>query len=259
MNILVSNDDGINSRGLRVLVKALSEIPDNRVYVWAPDGQRSACGHGITTTGPIFLNEKDVKGAEEAWALSGTPADCVKSGIKKLKREKNIQIDAVFSGINHGGNIGSDVLYSGTVSAAAEGVLCGVLAVAISVGTHTPTDGMLENCGTIIREICEKALPGIDSRTILNVNFPPIAPSEIKGLRITRLGPREYAENFDMLTGPRGQKYYWYTGELVVYENLPDDYDVMAQQNGYISVTPMQLDLTNYELRDKIRGLSLKF
>lgn len=258
MNILVSNDDGIDARGLRVLVKALAELPENNVYVWAPDGQRSACGHSITMTKPIFMRERQVDGAVEAWALSGTPADCVKSGIKKLKREKNIDIDAVFSGINHGGNIGSDVLYSGTVSAAAEGVLCGVPSVAVSVGDYLPSDEMLENCSTIIKDICRKAIPQMNSRTILNVNFPPIPPSEIKGLKITKLGPREYAENFEDMKGPRGQRYYWYSGEMVVYEGLPEDYDVMAQQDGYVSVTPLQLDLTNHELREKVRGFALQ-
>ena len=258
MNILVSNDDGITAEGLHVLVKALSEVPGNKVYVSAPDGQRSACGHGITMTAPIIVNDNvSVEGAVWAQALSGTPADCVKFGMKRLKKEQNVDIDVVFSGINQGGNIGSDVLYSGTVSAAAEGVLCGVPAVALSVGTSSPSTEMFENCAKIVAQLCEKAIPDIDKLTVINVNYPPLPPSEIKGIKVTKLGPREYAEKFDLLENPKGQKYYWYCGDMVVYNGLPDDYDVMAQQDGYVSVTPLQLDLTNHGLREKVRGWEL--
>ncbi len=259
MNILVSNDDGIMATGLRVLVKALAAVPGVKVYVSAPDGQRSACGHGITMTSPIFIDDNvEVEGAVWAQALSGTPADCVKFGIKRLKKEKNIDIDVVFSGINHGGNIGSDVFYSGTVSAAAEGVLCGVPAVAMSVGTSAPSVEMLENCAKIVGQLCEKAIPDINKRTVLNVNYPPVPPAEVKGIKVTKLGPREYAEKFELLENPKGQQYYWYCGDMVVYEDLPADYDVMAQQDGYASITPLQLDLTNHELREKVSKWGLE-
>lgn len=259
MNVLVSNDDGIKAAGLRIMVKALAAVPGVNVYVSAPDGQRSACGHGITMTVPIVIDDNvEVEGAVWAQALSGTPADCVKFGIKRLKKEQNIDIDVVFSGINHGGNIGSDVLYSGTVSAAAEGVLCGVPAVAMSVGTSAPTVEMLENCAKIVAQLCEKAVPDIDKRTVLNVNYPPVPPAEIKGLKVTKLGPREYAEKFELLENPKGQQYYWYCGDMVVYDDLPEDYDVMAQQDGYVSITPLQLDLTNHELREKVSGWGLE-
>jgi 5'-nucleotidase len=259
LNILVSNDDGIMADGLRTLVKALADVPGNNVYVSAPDGQRSACGHGITMTAPIFVCDGiDIEGAVWAQSISGTPADCVKFGIKRLKKEKNIEIDAVFSGINHGGNIGSDVFYSGTLSAAIEGVLCGVPGVALSIGTNFPTADMLGQFSTIIRQICEKALPDLDNKTVLNINYPPIPPSEIKGLKVTRMGPREYAERFDLLENPKGQKYYWYCGDMVVYNDLPNDYDVIAQQDGYVSVTPLRFDLTDYEMREKIKNWKLE-
>ena len=141
MNILVSNDDGIEAKGLHVLVDALSRVPGNQVYVAAPDGQRSACGHGISMFEMLKIDERQVPGAVWARAVSGTPADSVKFGMKYLAREENVRIDVVFSGINHGGNIGSDVHYSGTVSAAAEGLLCGVPAVAVSLGTHQQKGG----------------------------------------------------------------------------------------------------------------------
>ena len=257
MNVLVSNDDGITAEGLRILVKALGQIPENTVYVSAPDGQRSACGHGITMTAPIMIDDNvSVEGAEWAQALSGTPADCVKFGIRRLKRELDVDIDMVFSGINHGGNIGSDVFYSGTVSAAVEGVLCGVPSVALSVGTSSPTGEMLENCARIVSQICTNA-DQISKLDVLNINYPPISPEKIKGVRVTRLGPREYNEKFDIIENPKGQKYYWYCGDMVVYNDLSEEFDVIAQQDGYVSVTPLQLDLTNYELRKKVEGWNL--
>ncbi len=258
MNILVSNDDGIMAQGLRVLVKALAAVPGNSIYVSAPDGQRSSCGHGITMTSPIMVNDNVfVEGAVWAQSLSGTPADCVKFAVKRLKKEKNVDIDVVFSGINHGGNIGSDVFYSGTLAAAIEGVLCGVPAIALSIGSSSPTTEMFENCAKIVTQLCERAVPDMNKLTVLNVNYPALPPEEIKGIKITKLGPREYAEKFDLMENPKGQKYYWYCGDMVVYNDLPDDYDVMAQQDGYVSVTPLQFDLTNYELRERVAEWNL--
>ncbi len=259
MNILVSNDDGIGAKGLHVLVDALSRVPETRVYVSAPDGQRSACGHGISMRDMVRVFGGEVPGAVWAQSVSGTPADSVKFGIQRLKREFGVGIDVVFSGINHGGNIGTDVHYSGTVSAAAEGLLCGVPAVAVSVGTHTPTDEMLENCTTLVQEICVRAIPQIAKTTLLNVNFPPISPSEIKGLRITSLGPREYDEKFEILENPRGEQYYWYSGTLVEYSDVDQDTDTWAQQEGYISITPLKLDWTDRALKQKISEWNLKY
>ncbi len=259
MNILVSNDDGIGAKGLHVLVDALSRVPGNQVYISAPNGQRSACGHGISMHDMIKVYDGEVPGAVWAQSVSGTPADSVKFGIRRLRREFGVEIDVVYSGINHGANIGSDVHYSGTVSAAAEGILCGVPAVAVSVGTHFPTEEMLNNCATLIQELCTKAVPAIEKTTLLNVNFPAAALEDMKGLKVTKLGPREYDENFDILENPRGQKYYWYSGKLVEYENLSDDMDTMAQQDGYVSITPLKLDMTDYELREKVRGWNLRF
>lgn len=258
MNILVSNDDGIEARGLRVLVDALASLPENRIYVWAPDGERSATSHGISTGVPIMLNDVEYPGAEEAHTLSGNPADCVKVGIRRLQRESGITIDAVFSGINHGGNLGTDVFYSGTVAAAAEGVLNGVRSVSVSVGARYPSDAMLENCTGLIRDICRKALPEMSPHTLLNVNLPNCEPEEIRGLKVARLGPREYNEVFDVLKNPRGRKYFWYSGKEVVYEGLPEDLDTVASQNRYATVTPLKLDLTDTALLEKVGSWDLK-
>ncbi len=258
MNILVSNDDGIQAEGLRVLVGALSGVAGNKVYVCAPDGQRSACGHGISMREMIRVHDEEVQGAEMALSVSGTPADAVKFGIRHLKKVHGISIDVVFSGINHGGNIGSDVHYSGTVSAAAEGLCCGVPAVAVSVGTHRPTGDMLQNCVTVIQEICAKALPELAPTTLLNVNVPALAADEIKGLRVTKLGPREYDESFEILLNPRKEKYFWYSGKLVEFTDLEADTDTLAQQEGYVSITPLKLDLTDYALLDAVRKWDLQ-
>ncbi|MGP1441008.1 MAG: 5'/3'-nucleotidase SurE [Anaerovoracaceae bacterium] len=258
MNILVSNDDGINAEGIRVLVKALSEVSGVKIYVCAPDGERSASGHGISMTVPIMLKEENIDGVEWAYALSGTPADCVKFAMRHLKNYHNVIIDAVFAGINHGGNIGSDVYYSGTLAAAAEGALCNVPAVAVSVGTHHPTSEMLNNCKTVIKDVAGRIISEMEARSILNINFPPIPPAEINGLKVTRLGPREYDEKFELLEDPKKRKYYWYCGDVVVYEGLPDELDVMAHQQGYVTVTPLRLELTDFELRDRVSDWKLK-
>lgn len=258
MNVLVSNDDGINATGIRVLIEALSRVPEANIFVCAPDGERSASGHGITMTKPIMLQHENINGVEWASSLSGTPADCVKFGIRHLKKNHNISIDAVFSGINHGGNIGTDVYYSGTLAAAAEGALCKLPAVAVSVGTHNPTREMLDNCRTIIEDVAGRIISKMEPGNILNINFPPIPPSELKGLKVTRLGPREYNEKFELLETPKNRQYYWYCGDVVVYEGLPEDLDVMAHQEGYVTVTPLKLELTDTHMRDKVRGWKLE-
>ncbi len=258
INVLVSNDDGINASGIRHLIEALRGVEDVKIYVCAPDGQRSASGHSISTTGgPIFVKDVEIPGVEKAIALSGTPADCVKSGIKMLRNNQNIQIDVVFSGINHGSNIGTDIYYSGTVSAAFEGIFCGVPAVAVSVGTHHPTEEQLANCSALIQDLCRRIVPKLAKDTVLNVNFPNLPPSELKGLKVCRLGPREYDEKFEIMTNPRGENYYWYTGDVVRYEGLPEDLDVIAHQDGYVTVTPLKMDVTDYQLMDTVAGWDL--
>lgn len=260
MNVLVSNDDGINASGIRHLIEALRGVEGVKIYVCAPDGQRSASGHSISTTGgPIIVHDVEIPGVEKALSLSGTPADCVKSGIKMLRNNENIQIDVVFAGINHGSNIGTDVYYSGTVSAAIEGTFNKVPAVSISVGTHYPTEEQLANCTEMIQDLCKRVVPELDYSTVLNVNFPNVPPAEIKGLKICRLGPREYDEQFDIMTNPRGEKYYWYTGELVEYKGLPEDYDVMAHQEGYVTLTPLRMDITDFSLMETAQKWNLKY
>lgn len=247
MNILVANDDGIQARGIGELVRSLSEVAT--VYVCAPDGQRSASGHGITVSKPITAEETEFENAAMAIKFSGTPADCVKLGMKILE-ERGIRIDMVFSGINHGGNLGTDTLYSGTVSAALEGTICGVPSVAVSVDSHEAE--YFEYACHLAVEAVRKAYGRMSPDTVLNINTPNLPREEIKGLKYTTLGNREYKEFFAHIEGEDGRKEYRYSGEPVIYEGLPDTIDVIAMQDGYASITPLHRDLTDYGLADKI-------
>ena len=184
MNILVANDDGIQARGIKELAKALSQVAT--VYVCAPESQRSASGHGITVSKPIIIEEDEFEYAEYALKISGTPADCVKIGMRSLE-QKGIKVDMVFSGINHGGNLGTDTLYSGTVSAAMEGSLLGVPSVAVSVNSHEAE--YFEYACELAVEAVKKAYDKMSPKTVLNINTPNLPKEEIKGLRFTTLGP----------------------------------------------------------------------
>ncbi len=254
MNILVTNDDGINARGINFLVKSLSKIAN--VYVCAPDTQKSACGHGITVALPITIKEVLVEGAVKAWKTSGTPADCVKLAVKQLLDER-INIDLVFSGINHGPNLGTDTLYSGTVSGAIEGIICGIPSIAISADSHRPEH--FEGCEAMALKAARIASHKLDKNTVLNINVPDLPVSEIKGIKVTRLGAREYDESFEMRKNPAGQHYVWYAGTPLWYENLPNDIDVVAVQNHFISITPLHYDLTDHKLIEEVKTWGFDF
>jgi 5'-nucleotidase len=249
MRILVTNDDGIRAEGIVNLTKALSSVAE--IFVFAPDSQRSACGHGITVTAPIKVGEVEMAGAKRAWSVSGTPADCVKLGLRILKNE-DIEIDYVFSGINHGSNLGTDTLYSGTVSGAIEGVINNIPSFAISLNSHKPNN--FDASCKIAVEALKVAADRIDQKTVLNINLPHLPAESIKGIRVTRLGAREYDEDFTVEKTDEGGKAYRYTGRPVIYSGLPEDIDVIAIQDGYISITPLHYDLTNYNLVEKVKS-----
>lgn len=256
MNILVTNDDGIYSNGINALVSALSQ--KGNVYVCAPDSQKSACGHGITVSMPVMVKEvSSIDGAVNAWKISGTPVDCVKLGIGELIKEK---IDFVFSGINHGGNLGTDVLYSGTVSGAVEGILLGIPSVAVSLDSLNPEPEEFEATKKIVSEVFDKmANRELAPDTLLNVNVPYIPSEEIKGVKITKLGVREYDENFDGRRSPFGREYYWYSGKPVRNLKMEDDVDLKAVEDGYISITPIHYDLTNHKIMNTIKEWGITF
>ncbi|MGI6733360.1 MAG: 5'/3'-nucleotidase SurE [Anaerovoracaceae bacterium] len=249
MRILVTNDDGIQAEGIRHLTSALASVSE--VFVFAPDSQRSACGHGITVTVPITVSEYDLPGATRAWSVSGTPADCVKLGLRILK-DMDIYVDYVFSGINHGSNLGTDTLYSGTVSGAIEGVINGIPSFAVSVNSRNPAH--FQTACEIALRAFKTAAGKLDGKTVLNINLPDVSMDELKGVRVTRLGAREYDEDFRIHEKQKGSASYLYSGEPVVYSGLPDDIDVIAVQDGYASITPLHYDLTNHQLVEEVRS-----
>jgi 5'-nucleotidase len=248
MRILLTNDDGIHARGLDALIKELQAIAE--IYVASPDRERSGTGHSITVFDPIKVMPAKIEGALEAWIVGGTPVDCVKLALSRLVKGK---VDMVVSGINHGPNLGTDVLYSGTVSAAAEGVIMGVPSIAASLNDYTAE----MNSGfaalftrNLIRTVTRQ---GIKNSTLVNVNIPALKPEDIKGIRITRLGVRNYDNLFEERKDPRGNSYYWMGGGVTRDEQPPDS-DVAAIEEGYISITPINLDLTDYRLMEEYRS-----
>ena len=243
MNILLTNDDSISAEGIRSLAKALAEVAD--VYVFAPLVQQSACGHGISLRRTMAVAPvDDVAGAKEAWTVDGTPADCVKLGLFLLK-EQDITIDLVFSGTNHGGNLGIDVLYSGTVSGAIEGILCGIPGVAMSINSFYPKH--FESACKMAVQAVKVAGDKLDKNTVLNINVPDLPWEEIKGIKIASLGQGTYQEWFHLVEEediPVGYRYSAAPMTVVEEEGV----DIMALRNGYITITPLHYDLTNHGL-----------
>lgn len=248
INILVANDDGIQAEGIRHLVDALSKVAN--VYVCAPDSQRSAAGHGMTLGKPMSAVEVEYKNAVKAYAISGTPADCVKLG-RNLLTKAGIKIDMVFSGINMGGNLGTDAIYSGTVAAAMEGHFYGYPSVAVSVDSHEAVH--FEKACQLAVSAVKNAYPKMNGDMMLNINTPDIPADEIKGVRFTRMGRREYNEYFKETVDESGNVQYWYGGECVVYEGLPEEIDVISHQNGYATVTPLHFDMTAHDYIKEIK------
>lgn len=249
MNILVTNDDGIDAKGIHYLAEALSEVAD--IYVCAPHIQRSASGHGISIERPVYIEQVAFEGAKQALSMQGTPADCVKMGLV-IFQEKGVEIHKVFSGINHGGNMGTDTVYSGTVSAALEGAICGRPSVAVSINAREPIQ-YASACKVAVQAAHLDA-DAIDPALTLNINVPNLTESDIRGIKVTGLGTREYHEWYERVETETGVGYR-YSGYPVFYEGLnADSNDVGAFQANYIAITPLQFDLTNYRLIEKVRA-----
>jgi 5'-nucleotidase len=250
LKILVTNDDGIAARGIHALISELKHIAE--IYVASPDRERSATGHSITVFEPIKAVKKKIADVSGAWVIGGTPVDCVKLAISRLAPE---DIDLVISGINHGPNLGTDVLYSGTVSAAAEGVIMGKPSIAVSLDSYEEEMDFAYAAKFVKRMVLTLMKTGIESQTLLNVNIPPLPEDQIKGIRITRLGTRNYENLFDERQDPRGNSYYWMGGGIKDEEQDPES-DVAALEDSFISITPINLDLTDYHL---IQQYKVKF
>jgi 5'-nucleotidase len=250
LKILVANDDGIDSEGIIQLVKALAT--EHEVYVCAPDTQRSGTGHGISIKEPVVVTEISLPPARKAYSMSGTPADCVKMGIDFLADE-GTDIDMVFSGINSGGNLGTDTLYSGTVSAAIEGSVCGFPSVAVSVNSLRPLH--YEYVNELALRAARMDLKAIDEKIVLNINTPDLPAEDIMGVKVVGLGLREYFDWNVKSTDEHGRTLLRYGGRPLFYEGLDaDSNDVGASQHGYATITPLHFDLTSHGLIEMVKA-----
>ena len=246
--ILVSNDDGIGSAGLKMLAESLNELGE--VVVVAPDRERSAAGHSLTLSRPLRASHLD----ERWYSVDGTPTDCITLAVMGLLPRRP---DLVAAGINHGSNMGDDVTYSGTVSSAMEATLQGIPAFAMSVAGDGDFDfrAAAQFSKRLAEEILQRGLP---RDTLLNVNVPNLPPGAIRGVAVTRQGRRVYGETVVRKIDPRGKAYYWIGGAAPVWERLGEtDYEAVSA--GWISLTPLHLDLTNHRVIDELKawGLSL--
>jgi 5'-nucleotidase len=242
MRLLCTNDDGILAAGLESLVRAAE--PLGEVTVVAPDREQSATSHSLTLHHPL----RPVKRGDRRWQVDGTPTDCVMLAVEALMPDRP---DFVLSGINHGQNMGEDVLYSGTVAAAMEGLSLGIPSIAVSfAGGDLRADvSMLADqvpaLTTLFRHLL--TLPRLPKNTLLNVNLPPLPSSEVRGVRLTRLGRRVYSDSLKPMSDPWGRDIYWIGGGSAEWTGEADS-DFRAIRDGFISVTPLHLDLTHFDV-----------
>lgn len=242
MRLLLTNDDGILAHGLECLQAAADALGE--VTVVAPDREQSATSHSLTLHHPV----RPIRRGERRWQVDGTPTDCVMLAVEALMPEKP---DFVLSGINHGQNMGEDVLYSGTVAAAMEGLALGIPSIAISfAGGDLRADvTRLKDYVGVLRRLLERVmnLPAFPPETLLNVNLPPVPSADVKGIRLTRLGRRVYSQSVMPMKDPWGREIYWIGGGEINWTGEADS-DFRAIEEGCISVTPLHLDLTNYNV-----------
>lgn len=252
MNILITNDDGINAEGIKALALSLQTL--GTVFVVAPDREKSATGHGITVHHPLRVHKTNTFGENVySWCVDGTPADCVKLALQGLLDETP---DLVVSGINYGPNLGTDVLYSGTVSAAIEGIIHDIPSVAISLACWNEPD--FSYAAKFANKICRMVLDNkLTCDTLLNVNVPPVTEEMVKDVVITKLGNRRYENCIEKRIDPRGRTYYWMAGEICDINNEAGT-DIAALEENKISVTPIHFDLTNYKIMEEVRNWGIK-
>ncbi len=244
----MTNDDGLFADGLVTLAKELSDIAE--LFIIAPESQRSAVGHSITLHKALRLNQVTIPGIRaEAYTTNGTPTDAVMLGYFAVLNEE--RPDLVISGINRGPNMGEDITYSGTVAAAMEGALVGIPSVSVSLGVFEST--RFDQAALFMRQFIENHADLIpDPPDFLNINYPDLDLADVKGIRITSLGTRKYKDVVHEKIDPRGYKYYWIAGEKIFADNT-EGTDIHAVLSGYVSVSPLTLDLTHYRLVDELR------
>jgi 5'-nucleotidase len=251
MRVLLTNDDGITSPGLHALAGAF--VRTHETTVVAPEHERSATGHAITLHKPLRARRAlGYPSGVTAWATNGTPADCVVLGVLELLSEPP---DVVVSGVNVGANLGRDVTYSGTVSGAMEGAILGIPSIAVSVAAFEGVrfDVAVRFATYLAHQILERRLP---CDTLLNVNVPNLPPERLKGVMLARQSERRYLSSLEKRTDPRGHTYYWLTGQRDGAVGEPGT-DAWALASGYISVTPIHLNMTDEGLLDSLRAWNL--
>lgn len=247
-HVLITNDDGIGAQGIKVLEEAMASCDRFRITVVAPSDQQSASSHSLTLNVPLRIIEMDAN----HHAVTGTPTDTVLVAVEKILKDD--PPDVVLSGINHGPNMGEDVIYSGTVAAAMEGCILGIPSYALSLAIWHPTD--FSGAAAFVRhwlpEILELPLP---RGSLLNINIPEGPPENLKGLRVTRLGSRVYHDVITDQIDPRGRPYLWIGGHGPTW-NDDDGSDNSAVREGYVALTPLKIDLTHEKLLQEMRQLN---
>jgi len=245
--ILVVNDDGITAPGIRALINVAKEFGE--VVVVAPNKPQSGMGHAVTLSSTLHVEKIDVEGVV-GYACSGTPVDCVKLGVNKLLKRTP---DLIVSGINHGSNSSINVIYSGTMSAAVEGSLEKIKSIGFSLLDHS-IDADFTAAKTYAKKIIKQVLATKSEKGIcLNVNIPNVSENLINGIKICRQANGNWEEDFDERKDPQGKTYYWLTGKFVVYDT-ENDTDEWALANNYVSIVPVQYDVTNYNVINKIKN-----
>ena len=250
--ILVTNDDGVTAPGIRALISVMKQLGD--VVVVAPDSPQSATGHAITINNTLHINKIDIDPElDREYSCSGTPVDCVKFAVNEILHRKP---DLCVSGVNHGSNSSINVIYSGTMSAAVEAGIEGIPAIGFSLLDYN-WDADFEPTKPFIKKIAQQVLEhGLPEGVVLNVNFPKLAEKEIKGIKVCRQAKAMWTEKFDKRTNPMGKDYYWLSGKFVNLDK-GEDTDEWALAEGYISVVPVQFDLTAHHAIQVINGWDL--
>jgi 5'-nucleotidase len=244
--ILITNDDGVTAPGLKNLVESVKEL--GKIVVVAPDKPQSGMGHAITIGQPLRLHKIHSNENVETWSCTGTPVDCVKLAVDKVLHRKP---DLCLSGINHGANHSINVIYSGTMSAAVEAAIESIPSVGFSLldfSIEADFSGARKYAKIIVEKMLKTKL---DKHTVLNVNVPSVPVELLKGMKICRQAYAKYVEDFVERLDPHGRHYYWLTGEFVNFDKGKDT-DVWALANNYVSVVPVQFDMTNYVLKSKL-------
>lgn len=250
--ILISNDDGIESDGIKALWRVIRKFAD--VYVVAPHAQQSAVGHSITVANPIRARRNLIDKNFFGYAVEGSPADSVKLAVRNILKGK--KIDLLISGINHGANTSVNIIYSGTVSAATEGTILGIPSIAVSLASFTYND--FSYAAKFSSKIAKQVLKnGLPKGTLLNVNIPAVPSEKIKGVLVTKQGKSYWDDYYESRLDPNKKEYFWLTGKMKVLDETKE-FDEVAVMENYVSVTPIHYDLTDYEMLEKVMKWNLR-